>query len=71
MRLLGELCDSITIDLEVAARFEEPVLLDLMNGGVYALNAFEYEGGKTALGGLPMADYPFAIAERSKVGLAG
>lgn len=65
---IGELA---TIDLEVSARFREPVLIDLMNGGVYLLETFESLGGKTLLSGLPMADYPFAIAERRMVDLPG
>jgi hypothetical protein len=40
-----------------------------MKGDVYAVNSFEAETGKTVFGGLPMADYPFAITERSKIGL--
>ena len=58
-----------TIDLEVATKFRDPVLLDLMKGDVYAVNSFEAEPGKTVFGGLPMADYPFALAERNKIGL--
>ncbi len=56
-----------TVSLEVETEFREPVLIDLLTGSVYALESFESASGKTKFSGLPLADYPLAIAERSEL----
>jgi hypothetical protein len=58
-----------TVSLKVATGFKEPVLLDLLRGDVYALETFEADSGKTKFKGLPLADYPMAIAERAELDL--
>lgn len=45
------------------ASFEDPVLVDLLNGSVYALES------KKTFSTLPLADYPMVIAERDAVPL--
>ena len=57
------------VSLDVETAFSEPVLLDLLNGDVYALADFESDGRKTRFGNLPLADYPFVIVERSEIAL--
>ena len=57
------------VSLEVQSGFKDPVLLDFMTGGVYSLTGFETSAGKSRFGNLPLADYPLAIAERSKIEL--
>ena len=44
-------------------------LLDLLRGDVYALEAFESDTEETKFKGLPLADYPMAIAERGELDL--
>lgn len=61
--------DFATVSLDVQAGFRDPVLLDFMTGGVYSLKGFEVSSGKSRFGNLPLADYPLAIAERSKLSL--
>jgi len=58
-----------TVSLEVASEFEEPVLLDLLAGGAYALDDVQRRNGKTTFGSLPLADYPVLITERREIEL--
>ena len=58
-----------TVSLKVGTVFKEPALLDLLTGEVYALQDFATDAGKTIFSGLPLADYPMAIAERSELDL--
>ncbi|MGC1204982.1 MAG: hypothetical protein WA839_08865 [Flavobacteriaceae bacterium] len=47
--------------------FENPVLVDLLNGKVYELNRFQNEPDQVSFETLPLADYPFAIVERDEI----
>jgi hypothetical protein len=58
-----------TISLHVNTGFREPVLLDLLSGGVYAIRGFDPAADKSGFARLPLADYPLAIAERGQVAL--
>jgi len=58
-----------TVSLDVEVGFRDPVLLDLLSGRTYAIRQFESSGGNTRFAGLPLADFPMAIAERSKLDL--
>ena len=44
---------------------KEPVLVDLLRGGVYAIGNVRRDGETVVFEGLPLVDYPLAIAERS------
>ncbi len=59
-----------TVSLEVGAKFEDPVLLDLLTGYTYALDDVQRSNGKTRFGSLPLADYPLLITERREVDLS-
>jgi hypothetical protein len=48
-------------------RFKDPVLVDLLTGKVYGIEATIGAEGTTVFGGIPLADYPFVIAEKSQV----
>jgi hypothetical protein len=41
--------------------------VDLLTGDVYALEEYESASGMTKFSGLPLADYPLAIAERGEL----
>ena len=56
-----------TVSLEVGAKFEDPVLLDLLTGYTYALDDVQRSNGKTHFGSLPLADFPLVIAEGNEV----
>lgn len=56
-----------TVTLEVGSEFRDPVLLDLLDGGIYAVADFSSADGKTRFDNLPLADYPLVIAERDEV----
>ena len=43
----------------------EPVLVDLLSGEVFDLPAHESRGGLAAYRGLPLANYPMVLTERS------
>lgn len=47
--------------------FKDPVLIDLLNGGVYDVQMNSDAKGGCVLRNLPLADYPFVIAERSEI----
>jgi hypothetical protein len=49
-------------------RWREPVLVDPLEGGVYPALA-ETRDGAILVRGVPMADYPFMLAERSAIDL--
>lgn len=61
--------DYATVSLEVATGFNEPVLLDLLTGQVYAIAKFESNNANTRFENLPLADYPLLVAERSELTL--
>jgi len=48
---------------------QEPILVDLLTGRVYDIEKIQGEGNQLAFTGLPLADYPFVIAEQSEVTL--
>jgi len=51
------------------ASFSEPVLIDLISGEVFALRGMTRQGDTTVFTDLPLADYPFVIAERQQISL--
>jgi hypothetical protein len=59
-----------TIDLSVAdLTFDDPVLVDLLDGEVHPIAA-QVRDGRTVFAGVPLTDYPYVIVERAEVGLA-
>ncbi|MDO4365717.1 MAG: hypothetical protein Q4D70_02900, partial [bacterium] len=48
---------------------EDPVLVDLLRGGVYSVAPGRSEGSRTVFSGLPLVDYPLALAPRAKPAL--
>lgn len=48
---------------------EDPVLVDLLRGGVYAVASGRREGNRTVFAGLPLVDYPLVLAPRAAVPL--
>jgi len=48
-------------------KFDNPVLVDLLTGDVYQLSNFENQKNMVRFSKLPLADYPFAIVEKSEV----
>ena len=59
--------DFATVSLDVRSEFKDPVLLDLLQGNIYALPDFQSSAGNARFGGLPLADYPLVIAERNEI----
>ncbi len=60
---------SVTLMKEEAfALMEDPVLVDLLNGGVFNLNV-EKTGDMLSFCGLPLTDYPLVICDRSNIRL--
>ena len=56
------------VDLVTGAlAFSDPVLIDLLSGKVFPVDNMTREGGVTTFHDVPLADYPFVIAERSEV----
>jgi polysaccharide biosynthesis protein PslG len=51
------------------ARFNHPVLVDLLDGRVYELPAASVSDDRSTFGNLPLADYPFVIVERAEINL--
>ena len=49
---------------------KDPVLVDMLRGGVYAVASRKAEGDKVTFSGLPLVDYPLVLAERASVKLA-
>ncbi|TFH01835.1 MAG: hypothetical protein E4H13_03825, partial [Calditrichales bacterium] len=62
-----EIINPAYVDLRVEGTFSDPVRVDLLNGEVYAVNQFHSEGNWSVFTGIPMADYPLIIMERSAV----
>ena len=56
-----------TVSLEVDVDFKEPVLLNLLTGSVYEVEKFERTVDGVKFKGLPLADFPMALAERSEI----
>ena len=52
-----------------AAAPEDPVLVDLLRGGVYTVAPGRRMEGRTVFAGLPLVDYPLALAPRAAVPL--
>lgn len=59
--------DYATVSLDVESPFDEPILLDLLNGDAYELEGFERSNGTSRFGRLPLADFPLVISERRAV----
>ena len=58
------------ISLEVKnMQFENPVLIDCLDGAVYDLIDFSNEDKTVKFDNLPLADYPFIIIERKEIKL--
>jgi len=56
------------IDLSVSdIQFNDPVMIDLLDGKVYEIGFIEKSGLQTSLRNLPLADYPLVICERPLV----
>jgi hypothetical protein len=51
-------------------RFDAPVLIDLLSGEVFALPAPRLDGREVVFDDLPLADYPFVIAEHGEIGIS-
>ncbi|MBD3375047.1 cellulase family glycosylhydrolase [candidate division KSB1 bacterium] len=63
-----ELVDPGSVDIVLKSHhWQEPVLIDPMDGKVYALAIKKSE---PVLDGLPVADYPFFIVEKSEINLS-
>ncbi len=58
-----------TVSLRVRVGFRDPVLLDFISGSVYGLTEYKSSAAKSEFRNLPLADYPLAIVERSKLDL--
>lgn len=56
------------VELRVeGANFEDPVLVNPLSGRVYEIENARREGGAVIVPDLPMADWPFFVAERDQV----
>ena len=49
---------------------KDPVLVDMLRGGVYAVSSRKADGDDVVFAGLPLVDYPLVLAERGKIPLA-
>ncbi len=59
-----------TLSVPEALAPREPVLVDMLRGGVYALGAGRRENGRVVFTGLPLTDYPLALADRARARIA-
>lgn len=59
---------SITLTVS-AMTFKDPVLIDLLDGEVYSVEVKRSNDGSSSFINVPLADYPFVIAERGEVEL--
>lgn len=48
---------------------QDPVLVDLLRGGVYAVSSRSDRNGDVAYSGLPLTDYPLVLTERTSLEL--
>jgi hypothetical protein len=55
--------DIVSTDLE----FEQPVLVNLLDGKVCSIASSSDDDGRPLLKDVPLADFPYIIAERSEV----
>jgi polysaccharide biosynthesis protein PslG len=63
-----EIIREATITLKVqGAQFKNPVLIDLLSGQVYNIQMSAGKGNETLFTGIPLADYPFVIAEKEEL----
>jgi hypothetical protein len=66
-----ELIREAKIDLNAEGMtFRNPVLIDLLDGEVYSLHGETRPDGVPVFRNIPLADYPFAIAERDEIAIA-
>jgi hypothetical protein len=66
-----ELIREAKVDLEAEGMtFKNPVLIDLLDGEVYSLHGETNPAGVPVFRNIPLADYPFAIAERDEIVIA-
>jgi hypothetical protein len=56
-----------SINLSVNARFDDPVLIDLLSGKIYQLDKPEVENNSSVFKDLPLADYPMVLAEKKQI----
>jgi hypothetical protein len=67
-RMAENINDYAQIDLELPkVQFDDPVLLDLISGKIYDLKNSERSEKDFMAEGLPLGDYPFAIAEKDAI----
>jgi hypothetical protein len=57
---------SITLTVSSMA-FKNPVLIDLLDGEVYSVEMKKSDDGSSSFINVPLADYPFVIAERGEI----
>ncbi len=62
-------CSTVDDRFDAVCAANDPLLLDLLSGNVYALDDFQGSGGKSRFGSLPLADFPLLVAERSELDL--
>ena len=67
----GEMTEPETAELVIRGTIREPVLCELISGTGYAVpeSAVHCSDGKTIIGGLPLADSPLVVAEKSALPL--
>ena len=63
-----EIIKYATIDIRLSkAKFNDPVLIDLLDGKVYQISNFKADQSGTIIFELPMGDYPLIIAEKKDI----
>jgi len=50
--------------------FKNPVLIDLLDGTVFSLKNFQLKQDSITFKKIPMADFPFIIAEKDQIEIA-
>jgi hypothetical protein len=65
-----EIIEAATIDLKLKEiKFQNPVLVDLLDGKVYQINQHSQDGNDFIIKNIPLADYPYVILERDEIKL--
>ena len=59
-------CDA-RLSVPKALAPSEPVLVDMLRGGVYSISSRSESDGTVTYSGLPLVDYPLAVLDRSQV----
>ncbi len=59
-----------TLSVPEALAPKQPVLVDMLRGGVYTLSNSRRENGRVVFTGLPLTDYPLVLVDRSQISLA-